>query len=429
MTDTLLPTPKVAVVHYWWVANRGGEHFAAALLKLFPDADLFVNVCDEALVRRTLGPGFRGRIVQSFVGRLPGARKHYQKYLPLMPLALEQLDLSAYDLVISCESGPAKGVLTRPDALHVCYCHSPMRYLWDQYHEYKAAAGPLVRLLWPLVAHWLRVWDRQSADRVDLFLANSAFVAARIRKYWHREARVLYSPASVHALRADQPRGDHYLVLGQLVRYKRADLAVRACTALNLPLTVIGEGEQLEELRALAGPTVKLLGRQPVEVVREQLQTCKALLFPGVEDFGLVPVEAMAAGAPVIAYARGGALETVVDGVTGCLFHEQTVEALQAAVLRLESGALRIDPQAARAQALRFAPEHFEAELLALLEDARAAHAQACRPAPNPRPLSALPGAPARADAPAAPPSAPRSSARPAADPAHSDRPTADLPR
>lgn len=387
--------PKVAVVHYWWVANRGGEHFAAALLKLFPDADLFVNVCDEALVRRTLGPGFRGRIVQSFVGRLPGARKHYQKYLPLMPLALEQLDLSAYDLVISCESGPAKGVLTRPDALHVCYCHSPMRYLWDQYHEYKAAAGPLVRLLWPLVAHWLRLWDRQTADRVDVMLANSAFVAARIRKYWRREARVVYSPASVHQLRHDLPRGDHYLVLGQLVRYKRADLAVRACTALNLPLTVIGEGEQMEELRALAGPTVKLLGRQPTEVVREQLQTCKALLFPGVEDFGLVPVEAMAAGAPVIAYARGGALETVVDGVTGCLFGEQTVESLQAAIQRLESGELRIDPEAARAQAMLFAPEHFEAEMRTLLDEALAAHAEACRPPPNPRLALRGPAAPA----------------------------------
>ena len=376
--DRIAPrTPRVAVVHYWWLANRGGEHFAAALLKLFPHADLFVHVCDEDLVRRTLGPGFRGRIVQSFIARLPGARKHYQRYLPLMPLALEQLDLSAYDLVISCESGPAKGVLTRPDALHVCYCHTPMRYLWDQYHEYKRHAGPLVRALWPLVAHWLRVWDRQSADRVDLFLANSAFVAARIRKVYRREARVVYSPASVHGLRADQPRGREYLVLGQLVRYKRADLAVRACTALGLPLTVIGEGEQLDELRAIAGPTVTLLGRQSADVVREKLQTCRALLFPGVEDFGLVPVEAMAAGAPVIAYARGGALETVVDGLTGCLFHEQSVQALQEAILRIESGELRIDPQAARAQALRFAPERFEAEMRALIDAALVQHALA----------------------------------------------------
>lgn len=428
--------PKVALVHHWWMSNRGGEQVATALLKLFPEADLFVHVCDEALVRRTLGPGFRGRIVQSFIARLPGAQRHYQKYLPLMPLALEQLDLTAYDLVLSIESGPSKGVLTRPDALHVCYCNSPMRYLWDQYHEYRRAAGPVVRALWPLIAHWLRVWDRQSADRVDVFLANSAFIAARVRKYYRREARVVYAPAKVHELSADQPRGAHYLVLGQLVRYKRADLAVRACTALDLPLTVIGEGEQFEELRRIAGPTVRLLGRQPFEVVREQLQTCRALLFPGVEDFGLVPVEAMAAGAPVIAYARGGALETVVDGVTGCLFHEQTVESLQAAIQRIEGGALRIDPQAARAQAMLFAPEFFEAEMRTLLAEALAAHAQACRPAPNPRigqplPLSARPAAPEPAPAGgwASPSSVPQSSARPAAAPARSDRPTADLHR
>jgi glycosyltransferase involved in cell wall biosynthesis len=226
------------------------------------------------------------------------------------------------------------------------------------------------------------VWDRQSADRVDLFLANSAFVAARIRKVYRRDARVVYSPASVHGLRADQPRGREYLVLGQLVRYKRADLAVRACTELGLPLTVIGEGEQLAELREIAGPTVTLLGRQSAEVVREKLQTCRALLFPGVEDFGLVPVEAMAAGAPVIAYARGGALETVVDGVTGCLFDEQSVPALKQAIQRIETGELRIDPQVARARALRFSPERFEAEMRALIDEALAQHAQATRAGP-----------------------------------------------
>ena len=403
------PPPKVAVVHYWWLANRGGEHFAAALLKLFPEADLHVQVCDEALVRRTLGPGFRGRIVQGLVAKLPGAHRHYQKYLPLMPLALEQWDLTAYDLVISCESGPAKGVITRPDALHVCYVHTPMRYLWDQYHAYKAHAPAPVRWLWPLVAHWLRVWDARAADRVDLFLANSAFVAARVRKYWRREARVLYSPASVHAFRADAPRGPHYLVLGQLARYKRADLAVEACNRLGLPLVVIGEGEQFDELRRIAGPTVQLLGRQPFDVVQRHLQTCRALLFPGVEDFGLVPVEAQAAGAPVIAYAAGGALETVVDGVTGRLVHAQTAEAFAAAIEEIESGRLRIDPQTARAQALRFAPEHFEAELMEVLGEAWAAHRAANTPPPNPRPALLRPAEAA--------PAAPRSSPPPAAAP------------
>jgi glycosyltransferase involved in cell wall biosynthesis len=361
---------RVAIVHYWWLSNRGGEAVVSALAQMFPDADLFVHVCDEALVREALGPGFRGRIVQSFIARLPGARRHYQKYLPLMPLASEQLDLSAYDLVLSSESGPAKGVITRPDALHICYCHSPMRYVWDLYHDYRNGAGRLVRLLWPPIAHYLRLWDRASADGVDHFIANSAFVASRIRKLYRRDATVVHPPVDVQAFEPGRPRGDHYLVLGQLVRYKRADLAVQAFNELGLPLTVIGEGEQMAELRARARPNVRLLGRQPFEAIREQLQTCRALVFPGVEDFGIVPVEAMAAGAPVIALARGGARETVRDGITGLWFHEQSVEALKAAVRRIESAAVRFDPLALHRHALSFDRARFMREIDALIQRA-----------------------------------------------------------
>jgi len=361
---------RVAIVHYWWLSNRGGEAVVAALAELYPQADLFVHVCDEALVRETLGPRFRGRIVQSFIARLPGARRHYQKYLPLMPLASEQLDLSAYDLVLSSESGPAKGVITRPDALHICYCHSPMRYVWDLYHEYRNGAGRMVRALWPPIAHYLRLWDRASADRVDTFVANSAFVASRIRKLYRREAAVLHPPVDAPAFDPGQPRGDRYLVLGALVPYKRTDLAVRAFNELGLPLTVIGEGEQMPELRRLARPNVRLLGRQPFEVIRSQLQTCRALVFPGVEDFGIVPVEAMAAGAPVIAYARGGARETVRDGITGLWFHEQSVEALKSAVRRVEGGALRFDAQLLHEHALAFDRSRFLREMGALIERA-----------------------------------------------------------
>jgi glycosyltransferase involved in cell wall biosynthesis len=362
---------RVAIVHYWWLANRGGEAVVAALAQMFPDADLFVHVCDEALVRETLGSGFRGRIVQSWISRLPGARRHYQKYLPLMPLASEQLDLSDYDLVLSSESGPAKGVITRPDALHICYCHTPMRYVWDQYHDYRNSAGPLVRLLFPLVAHYLRLWDRASADRVDQFVANSAFVAARIRKLYRRDAPVVHPPVDVQAFDPHAPRGAHYLVLGQLVRYKRADLAVQAFNELGLPLAVIGEGEQRRTLRAMARPNVRLLGRQPFEVIRQQLQTCRALVFPGIEDFGIVPVEAMAAGAPVIAYARGGARETVRDGVTGVWFHEQSVASLKAAVQRIESGALRFDAARLHQHAQAFDRARFVREMGALIRRAQ----------------------------------------------------------
>jgi glycosyltransferase involved in cell wall biosynthesis len=365
---------RVAIVHYWWLANRGGEAVVTALAQMFPDADLFVHVCDEALVRETLGAGFRGRIVRTFISRLPGARRHYQKYLPLMPLASEQLDLSDYDLVLSSESGPAKGVITRPDALHICYCHSPMRYVWDLYHDYRNNAGPLVRLLFPLVAHYLRLWDQASADRVDQFVANSAFVAARIRKLYRRDAVVVHPPVDVQAFDPHAPRGDHYLVLGQLVRYKRADLAVQAFNELGLPLTVIGEGEQMRALQAMARPNVRLLGRQPFEVIRAQLQSCRALVFPGVEDFGIVPVEAMAAGAPVIAYARGGARETVRDGVTGVWFHEQNVPALKAAVARIESGALRFDAARLHQHAGAFDRARFVREMGALIRRARLEH-------------------------------------------------------
>lgn len=345
---------KVAVVHYWWLSNRGGEAVVAALLELFPDADLHVHVCDEKLVRETLGTGFRGQIITSLIARLPGARRHYQKYLPLMPLALEQWDLTAYDLVISSESGPAKGVVTRPDALHLCYCHSPMRYLWDMYPAYLGRAGRLIRTLFPLVAHWLRVWDRVAADRVDTFVANSGFIAARIRKFYRREAQVVFPPVNTSAFVADRPRQDFYLCLGQLVAYKRADLAVDAFNQLGLPLVVIGEGELLPELSARAGSNIHFLGRQPFAVVQEHLQHCKGLIFPGVEDFGIVPVEAMAAGAPVIAYGRGGVLDTVIDGETGLLFHEQTVTALIQAVQQIESGAVTFEPQRLRQQAEKF---------------------------------------------------------------------------
>jgi glycosyltransferase involved in cell wall biosynthesis len=374
---------RVAVVHYWWLSNRGGEAVVSALLRLYPQADLFVHVCDEALVRETLGPGFRGRIEQTFIARLPGARKHYQKYLPLMPLASEQLDLSAYDLVISSESGPAKGVITRPDAVHICYCHSPMRYVWDMYHDYRNSAGRVIRALFPLVAHYLRLWDRASSDRVDVFVANSAFVASRIRKTYRRDAVVVHPPVDVCAFDPDQPRGDHYLVLGQLVRYKRCELAVQAFNELGLPLTVIGEGEQMAELQRLARPNVRLIGRQPFEVIREQLQTCRALVFPGVEDFGIVPVEAMAAGAPVLAYARGGVRETVRDGVTGLLFDEQSVAALQAAVRRIESGAVHFDAKALHRHATSFDRDRFMREMDALIQRTlRAASSVAVAEAP-----------------------------------------------
>lgn len=359
---------KVAVIHYWWLSNRGGEAVTSAILGMFPDADLFIHVHDEALVRDTLGPEFRGRIIPSFVSRMPGAKRHYKKYLPLMPLALEQWDLSDYDLVISSEAGPAKGVITRPDALHICYCHSPMRYIWDLYQPYLRESGWLIRKLFPWVAHWLRVWDRASADRVDRFIANSRFIASRITKFYRRDAEVIWPPVDVSAFDPGRNREDFYLCLGQLVHYKRADIAVDAFNTLGLPLVVIGEGELMDDLSRRAGPNVRLLGRQPFSVVKDHLERCKGLIFPGVEDFGIVPVEAMAAGAPVIAYARGGILDTVIDGETGILFQEQDATSLANAVRQVEQGKVAFAPMILHRHASRFDKKRFTDALRSMID-------------------------------------------------------------
>lgn len=362
---------KVAIIHYWWLTNRGGEAVVTALAELFPEADLYIHVCDRELVERTLGSAFRGRIFTSFISRLPGARRRYQKYLAFMPLALEQWDLNAYDLVISSESGPAKGVVTRPDALHVCYCHSPMRYLWDMYSEYLGSAGGFIRTFFPLLAHWLRVWDRASADRVDEFIANSSFVASRIRKFYRRNSQVIFPPVDTVKFDHGRPREDFYLCLGQLVRYKRVDIAVDAFNQLNLPLVVIGEGELLDEMRRLARPNICFLGWQDSSVVKDHLERCRGLVFPGIEDFGIVPVEAMASGAPVIAYGRGGVLDTVIDGKTGVLFQEQTAEALISAVESIESGACEFEPGVLNLHARRFDKSVFREKILGAIERAQ----------------------------------------------------------
>ncbi|HEX5285591.1 MAG TPA: glycosyltransferase [Polaromonas sp.] len=379
---------KVAIVHYWWLSNRGGEAVCSALVELFPEADLFIHVCNEEVVRQALPKNFSGHIRTTFISRLPGAKKHYQKYLPLMPLALEQLDLTEYDLVLSSESGPAKGVITRPDALHICYCHSPMRYVWDMYHQYLAGAGKVIQALFPLVAHRLRMWDRLSADRVDYFIANSSFIASRIRKVYRRESKVIFPPVNTTEFSPEAERGDFYLCLGQLVAYKRADLAVEAFNRLGLPLVVVGEGELFDSLKAKARPNVKLMGRQPFPVIKDLLQRCRGLIFPGMEDFGIVPVEAMAAGAPVIAYGKGGALETVIHGLTGILFHEQTVDALMQAVQQLESGVFTFAPSILHEHAATFDKGIFKQRIKAFIDKTLAT------PLPNPTtapvPISSL---------------------------------------
>jgi glycosyltransferase involved in cell wall biosynthesis len=343
--------PRVAIVHYWLVSMRGGEKVLEALCELFPEADIFTHVYNA----EAMSPALRKhRVFTTFINGLPFARKHYQKYLPLMPTALETLDLSAYDVVISSESGPAKGVIVRPDALHICYCHSPMRYIWDQYATYRASAGFLTRLAMPWIANSLRQWDVTSAARVDHFVANSKAVARRIRKYWRRDADVIAPPVDVSRFDAFTPREDFYLHVGELVPYKRADLAVRACSMLDRRLIVIGDGPEMKNLKRMAGPTVEFVGRLPDELLAEHYARCRALLFPAEEDFGIVPVEAMASGAPVIAFGRGGSEDTIVDGHTGVVFHEQTVASMLSAIIEFEMDASRFSAENIAAHAAKF---------------------------------------------------------------------------
>ncbi len=355
---------KVAIVHYWLVSMRGGERVLERLCDLYPDADVFTHVYAPEAMSPTIR---RMNVKTSFIQKLPGARKRYQSYLPLMPLALEQLDLTAYDLILSSEAGPAKGVITRPDAVSLCYCHSPMRYLWDQYHVYRSTAGAVTRAAMPLFSHYLRQWDMASASRVDRFAANSAFVRGRIRKFYGRDAEVIHPPVPVDNYTPTTPE-DFYLWVGQLVPYKRADLAVDAFTRSGKPLWVIGDGSASAELRARAGPNIRFDDRLDYDALRSAYARARALVFTAEEDFGIVPVEAMASGRPVIAYGRGGATETVVDGTTGLFFAEQTVASLNDAIARFEAWLPGFSPEQACAHARGFAPERFDAQILELVE-------------------------------------------------------------
>jgi glycosyltransferase involved in cell wall biosynthesis len=347
---------KVAIVHYWLVGMRGGEKVVEALCEMYPQADIFTHVYVPEMVSERIR---RHRIIPTFINALPRAARMYKTYLPLMPLALEQLDLRGYDLIISSESGPSKGIIPPSDALHVCYCHTPMRYIWNMYHDYRKSAGRVARLMMPPLAHYLRMWDVTSAARVDSFIANSATVARRIHRYYGSDAVVIHPPVDTNAFSIAAPSEleDYFLMAGELVSYKRPDLAVRAFNEMELKLVVIGGGEMLDEIRRIGGSTVTVLGSQPFDVLRQHYARCRALIFPGEEDFGMVPVEAMASGRPVVAFGRGGATETVAEGVSGVFFAEQTVEAISSAVKRLAG--IEINPEKIAAHARQFGQDQF----------------------------------------------------------------------
>jgi glycosyltransferase involved in cell wall biosynthesis len=372
-TAMIDPPARAAVVHDWLTVPGGSEKVVLELLRLLPHAEVFTSVYDPEPWRDVLGDR---PVHTSFLDRLPGARRHYPRLLPLMNAAFESFDLDRFDLVVSSSHSCAKNVLTGPETLHVCYCHTPMRHAWEPRLLRAEQLDPVSRLAASSMMPRLRRADLAGASRPDAIAANSTFVAARIAKYWRREARVIHPPVEVGAHLARQRRErDYYLVLGRVVPYKRVDVAVAACAMLGRPVKVAGAGRGLDAARAAAGPGAEFLGYVPDDELGELLSGARALLFPGEEDFGIVAVEAQAAGVPVIAYRRGGARDTVIEGETGLLHDEQTPASLASAILAFESR--DFDEAAIRDNARHFAPARFRAELTELIVDHLAVEAAA----------------------------------------------------
>ena len=381
LSETLVEIPpplrklKIAIIHYWFINGLGAERVTRILAQMFPQADIFTLLANYDAMPADLKTH---TVTTSFLQNIPGSRRWHRHLLPLYPLALEQFDLSGYDLVLSAEAGPAKGVITSPRTCHICFCHSPMRYLWDMYHSYRAETGlgSLRRLVFSLSSHYVRLWDLASAQRVDYYIAISNHVAARIQKFYGREARVIYPPLRVNGY-ISQETDDYYLVVSRLVDYKRVDLAIEACNRLKRNLRVAGDGEQYKNLKKIAGPTVKFLGFVGDEQLQSEFARCRALLFPGEEDLGATPVEAQSFGRPVIGYARGGVLETV-NGVRpgerverfhgGVFFDRPDPESLMDAILAFEDAEGEFCRQAIRDGVLWFGEPRFRREIYSYIE-------------------------------------------------------------
>jgi len=356
---------EIAIVHDWLTGMRGGEKVLEVLCELFPEATIYTLIHNEGSVSSVIE---RHPIRTSFLQKFPLKRNKYRSFLPLFPKAIESFDFSDYRLIISVSAAVAKGAIPADGAMHICYCNTPMRYVWDQYEEYfgKGRAGLLTRTAMKWLAPRLRSWDVKTSDRVHAFLANSENVARRIRSAYNRSSDVVYPSVDTDRFQISPENDGSYLVVSALVPYKRIDLAIDACENLGRPLNVVGTGPEMEKLQARAGKHTRFLGWRSDEELAGLYARCRALLFPGVEDFGIVPLEAMSCGKYVVAYGQGGALETVKEPLSGVFFHEQTVESLTDAIRKAEQ--MSFDPQAIRRQAVRFDRSEFSRHLLSAIQ-------------------------------------------------------------
>ena len=353
---------KIALIHDHLAQDGGAERVLKALADLFPEAPIYTLLYEKKYADKY----YRNREIDtSIIQKLPGGISHYQWYMPFMPMAVEFFDLSAYDLVVSDTSSFAKGVITSSHALHICYCHTPTRYLWSDTHQYiqELKYNKYFKKVISLVLNYIRMWDKLAADRVDIYIANSRFVAGRIKKYYKRESTVIYPPVETEQFKIAESAGDYFLIGGRLAPYKRVDLVIEAFVKLNKKLKIYGDGVDLERLKNLARghDNIEFLGRVDDAAKAELYSHCLAFIYPQEEDFGITAVEAMAAGRPVIAFKRGGAVETVKDGVTGMFFNEQTTESLMGAISNFDSA--KFNPAIIKQHAEQFSAARFKKEI------------------------------------------------------------------
>lgn len=366
----MLDDLKIAIVCDWLTVFAGAERVVYELHKLFPKAPIFTSLYDEKTCKMFANADIR----ESALKFLPFSRKLHRLYFPLMPKIFEKMDFSEFDIVISSSHSAAKGIITKPSTLHVCYCHSPMRYVWDQSHTYQKTYQSFLPLkfLYAPILHSIRQWDRLAAERVDVFLANSNYVARRIKKYYRRESKVVYPPVNLDFSSLPGKRGNYYLAVGRLIPYKKFDLIIEAFNKLKLPLKIVGEGSMRSKLKTISKKNIEFLGKVSDSELGKIYAGAKALIFPQIEDFGIVPLEAMSCGTPVIAFAKGGVLETVTENVSGLFFKEQTEKSLIEAVKKFEK--MRWKHSDVEKSTKKFSPAHFRSNILHFIDKAWKEH-------------------------------------------------------